>query len=78
MGSHYDRKTVIKVDRETQMVSLSIKVNDHCVNVYKISVAEFNILIGEYNSQLLLGNGYIPVEESNLVEGTDEIEGEIN
>lgn len=78
MGAHYDRKTVIKVDTATQMVSLSVKVNDHCVNVYKISVAEFNTLIGEYNAQLYSVSGYIPVEESNLVEGTDELDSEIN
>ena len=43
---------VVKIDKEKQSVSLSIRVSDEMVNVYKATVNEFNLMIAEYQSQL--------------------------
>jgi hypothetical protein len=37
---------------EKQAVSISIKVTDGLVNVYKSSISEFNLMISEYESLL--------------------------
>ena len=39
-------------DAEKQTMSLSIRVTDDVVNVFKASINEFNIMIAEYQAQL--------------------------
>jgi hypothetical protein len=52
MEKHYDKKFKINIDMEKQAVSISIKVTDGLVNVYKSSISEFNLMIAEYESLL--------------------------
>ena len=52
MDQNYDKKFKVAVDIEKQTVSLSIRVTDGVVNVYKSTIAEFNTMIAEYQSVL--------------------------
>lgn len=52
MEKTFDKKIQVKIDKEKQSVSLSIRVSDEMVNVYKATVNEFNLMIAEYQSQL--------------------------
>ena len=48
----FDKKIKVKIDKDKQSVSLSIKVSDEMVNVFKTSINEFNIMVAEYQAQL--------------------------
>jgi hypothetical protein len=52
MISHFDTRFKVKIDKEKNLVSLSIKVTDHVVNVYKATINDFNIMIAQYQSLL--------------------------
>lgn len=52
MVKHFDARFKVKIDKEKNSVSMSIRVNDDVVNVYKATINEFNIMIAEYQSQL--------------------------
>jgi hypothetical protein len=52
MEKTFDKKLKVKIDKEKQSVSLSMKVSDEMVNVFKTSLSEFNIMIAEYQAQL--------------------------
>ena len=52
MVRHFDTRFKVKIDKEKNSVSLSIRVNDDVVNVYKATINEFNIMIAQYQSQL--------------------------
>lgn len=52
MEKTFDKKIKVKIDKEKQSVSLSIKVSDEMVNVFKTSINEFNIMVAEYQAQL--------------------------
>lgn len=52
MEKAFDKKLKVKVDKDLQTVSLSMKVTDEMVNVFKTSINEFNIMVAEYQSQL--------------------------
>jgi hypothetical protein len=52
MEKTFDKKMQVKIDKEKQAVSLSIKVSDEMVNVFKTSINEFNIMVAEYQAQL--------------------------
>jgi hypothetical protein len=52
MVRHFDTRFKVKIDKEKNSVSLSIRVNDDVVNVYKSTINEFNIMIAQYQSQL--------------------------
>lgn len=52
MQQFYDKKFKTNVDAENQTMSISIKVSDGVVSVFKASINEFNIMISEYQAQL--------------------------
>jgi hypothetical protein len=52
MEKSFDKKLKVKINKEKQSVSLSMKVSDEMVNVFKTSLNEFNIMIAEYQGQL--------------------------
>lgn len=52
MEKTFDKKLKVKIDKEKQTVSLSMKVSDEMVNVFKTSLGEFNVMIAEYQAQL--------------------------
>lgn len=52
MQKTFDKKIKVKIDKEKQSVSLSMKVSDEMVNVFKTSINEFNIMVAEYQAQL--------------------------
>lgn len=67
MVKHFDTRFKVKIDKEKNSVSLSIRVNDDVVNVYKSTLNEFNMMIAQYQS--LLYNAYedstMHIEEPN-------------
>lgn len=52
MEKTFDKKIKVKIDKEKQAVSLSMKVSDEMVNVFKTSINEFNVMVAEYQAQL--------------------------
>ena len=62
MQTYFDKKVKVKIDKEKDSVSLSIRVTDNVVNVFKLTLSEFDIMIAEYQSQLYDANAS---EESN-------------
>jgi hypothetical protein len=52
MEKSFDKKLKVKIDKEKQVVSLSMKVSDEMVNVFKTSINEFTIMVAEYQAQL--------------------------
>jgi hypothetical protein len=52
MGTSFDKKLKVKIDKDKQSVSLSIRVSDDMVNVFKTTLNEFNIMVAEYEGQL--------------------------
>jgi hypothetical protein len=52
MEKTFDKKIKVKIDKEKQSVSLSMKVSDEMVNVFKTSINEFNVMVAEYQAQL--------------------------
>jgi hypothetical protein len=74
MEKSFDKKLKVKINKEKQSVSLSMKVSDEMVNVFKTSLNEFNIMIAEYQGQLfsleINENTIVP---SNEIDETPEI-----
>ena len=74
MEKSFDKKLKVKINKEKQSVSLSMKVSDEMVNVFKTSLNEFNIMVAEYQAQLFTleidENTIVP---SNEIEETPEI-----
>ena len=74
MEKSFDKKLKVKINKEKQSVSLSMKVSDEMVNVFKTSLNEFNIMVAEYQAQLFSleidENTIVP---SNEIEETPEI-----
>ena len=52
MTNHFDKRIKVKIDKEKKTVSLSIRVTEEMVNVYKTTFNEFNVMLAEYHSQL--------------------------
>ncbi len=52
METSFDKKLKVKIDKDKQSVSLSIRVSDDMVNVFKTTLNEFNIMVAEYQGQL--------------------------
>ena len=52
MEKTFDKKIKVKIDKEKQSVSLSMKVSDEMVNVFKTSINEFNVMVAEYQAQI--------------------------
>ena len=72
MVKHFNTRFKVKIDKEKNSVSLSIRVNDDVVNVYKSTLNEFNIMIAQYQSQL-----YDAYQDSTMyIEPTEEGETE--
>jgi|TARA_R110000868_G_scaffold403361_1_gene680539 hypothetical protein len=74
MEKSFDKKLKVKINKEKQSVSLSMKVSDEMVNVFKTSLNEFNIMVAEYQAQLFTleidENTIVP---SNEIDETPEI-----
>jgi hypothetical protein len=69
MEKSFDKKLKVKINKEKQSVSLSMKVSDEMVNVFKTSLNEFNIMVAEYQAQLFTleidENTILPSNEIN-------------
>jgi hypothetical protein len=69
MEKSFDKKLKVKINKEKQSVSLSMKVSDEMVNVFKTSLNEFNIMVAEYQAQLFTleidENTILPSNELN-------------
>jgi len=52
METNFNKKLKVKIDQDKQSVSLSVRVSDDMVNVFKTTLNEFNIMVAEYQSQL--------------------------
>ena len=74
MEKSFDKKLKVQINQDKQSVSLSMKVSDEMVNVFKTSLNEFNIMVAEYQAQLFSleidENTIVP---SNEIEETPEI-----
>jgi hypothetical protein len=70
MEKTFDKKLKVKIDKEKQSVSLSMKVSDEMVNVFKTSLSEFNIMIAEYQAQLFDAG----IDENSITTTTESIE----
>jgi len=74
MEKSFDKKLKVKINKEKQSVSLSMKVSDEMVNVFKTSLNEFNIMVAEYQAQLFSleidENAILPLNE---IDETPEI-----
>jgi hypothetical protein len=68
MDQSYYKKFKVSVDTEKQTVSLSIRVTDDVVNVYKSTMSEFSVMIAEYESLL-----YSSAQAQNSLENNQEI-----
>lgn len=67
MEKSFDKKLKVKIDKEKQSVSLSMKVSDEMVNVFKTSLNEFNIMVAEYQAQLFT----LEIDETTTVQSTE-------
>ena len=67
MEKSFDKKLKVKIDKEKQSVSLSMKVSDEMVNVFKTSLNEFNIMVAEYQAQLFS----LEIDENTIVPSTE-------
>jgi len=63
MEKSFDKKLKVKINKEKQSVSLSMKVSDEMVNVFKTSLNEFNIMVAEYQAQLFT----LEIDENTIV-----------
>ena len=52
MSSHFSENLKVKVDKDAKEVTLSIRVNENCVQVYKVSVRDFMKVVGEFQQQM--------------------------
>jgi hypothetical protein len=62
METSFDKKLKVKIDKDKQSVSLSIRVSDDMVNVFKTTLNEFNIMVAEYQGQLYEAHQEDPIE----------------
>jgi hypothetical protein len=67
MEKSFDKKLKVKINKEKQSVSLSMKVSDEMVNVFKTSLNEFNIMVAEYQAQLFS----LEIDENTIVPSTE-------
>jgi len=49
--SHFFDKLRIKIDKKTDMVTLSIRITDEKVELHQIRRSDFDVMIAQYNSQ---------------------------
>lgn len=59
MAKIFDKKIKVKINRDDQTVSLSVRITDDLVNVFRTTINEFNVMVAEYQSELY----NIPVQE---------------
>ena len=52
MEKSFDKKLKVKIYKDKQSVSISIRVSDDMVSVFKTTINEFNIMVAEYEGQL--------------------------
>jgi hypothetical protein len=67
MEKSFDKKLKVKINKEKQSVSLSMKVSDEMVNVFKTSLNEFNIMVAEYQAQLFT----LEIDENTIVDSNE-------
>jgi hypothetical protein len=67
MEKSFDKKLKVKINKEKLSVSLSMKVSDEMVNVFKTSLNEFNIMVAEYQAQLFT----LEIDENTIVPSTE-------
>ena len=48
---HYTDILRVKLEKETGWVSLSIRVNERKVDVYRISLRDFEVMIADFKAQ---------------------------
>ena len=72
MAKIFDKKIKVKINKDDQTVSLSVKITDDLVNVFRTTINEFNVMVAEYQSELY----NIPVQEetpsTDVTPSTDE------
>lgn len=66
MAKIFDKKIKVKINKDDQTVSLSVKITDDLVNVFRTTINEFNVMIAEYQSELY----NVPVQEE--ISSTEE------
>lgn len=49
---HFPDKLKVKVNKDTQMVTLSIRVNETVVTVYEFTLAEYQLMVAHFNQQM--------------------------
>ena len=59
MAKIFDKKLKVKINKDDQTVSLSVRITDDLVNVFRTTIPEFNVMIAEYQSELY----NVPVQE---------------
>jgi hypothetical protein len=59
MAKIFDKKIKVKINKDDQTVSLSVKITDDLVNVFRTTINEFNVMVAEYQSELY----HVPVQE---------------
>jgi hypothetical protein len=59
MAKIFDKKIKVKINKDDQTVSLSVRITDDLVNVFRTTINEFNVMVAEYQSELY----NIPVQE---------------
>jgi len=67
MEKSFDKKLKVKINKEKLSVSLSMKVSDEMINVFKTSLNEFNIMVAEYQAQLFT----LEIDENTIVPSTE-------
>lgn len=55
---HFTEQLRVKVDKENRMISLSVRIDENNVWTRKITLADFQKMIADFNAQM---------EESNII-----------
>ena len=51
MKKHFDKNLVVKVDKENEKVTLSIKTTENKVEVFKLSLQDFSVMVAEFTAE---------------------------
>ena len=52
MKKHFDKNLQVKVDKEKEMVTLSIKTTETKVEVFKLTLRDFSVMVSEFTSKV--------------------------
>lgn len=50
--SHFFDKLRVKIDKKTEIVTLSIRITDDKVEVHQMRRSDFDVMLAQYNAQL--------------------------